>query len=376
MAQRFSAAIKPTLIFVLKGRGFSRAVKVKLIWGFSPVDSMSTTQANPVPAATTPTSTPKVSVIIPAYKTAHFISNCLDSVFAQTFPDLEAIVVNDGSPDTPELERVLAPYIERHPDRLVYIKQENKRAAGARNNAIRNARGEYVAFLDSDDTWMPDHLANQMQLFAADPALGLTYSNGLVGIPGKEREFMQRCPSHGEATFATLLIERCQIPISTVVARRDAIVKAGLFDETLLRCDDYDMWVRTAFHGAKIAYSTKVQARMPVGRPGSLSQSHARMAEGYSKILEKYKTSLPLQPADREILNQRAAYIRARYHLEEGKSKLDQRDFADARKFLGLANEYFHKPGLSLTVLGLGIAPGFTARLVEFANRLRFGARK
>jgi glycosyltransferase involved in cell wall biosynthesis len=67
--------------------------------------------------------TPKVSVIIPAYKTAHFISNCLDSVFAQTFQDLEAIVVNDGSPDTPELEKVLAPYIDRYSDRLVYLKQ-------------------------------------------------------------------------------------------------------------------------------------------------------------------------------------------------------------------------------------------------------------
>ena len=79
---------------------------------------------------------------------------------------------------------------------------------------------------------------------------------------------MQRCPSHGEATFSSLLVERCQIPISTVVARRDAIIKAGMFDETLLRCDDYDMWVRTAFHGAKIAYTRKIQARMPVGRPG------------------------------------------------------------------------------------------------------------
>jgi len=319
--------------------------------------------------------TPTVSVIIPAYKTAHFISNCLDSVFAQTFQDFEAIVVNDGSPDTPELEKVLAPYQARHNGRLIYLKQENKRAAGARNNAIRNARGEYVAFLDSDDTWMPDHLANQMQLFAADPSLGLTYSDGLVGMPGKERQFTKRCPSHGEATFASLLVERCQIPISTVVARRDAIIKAGMFDETLLRCDDYDMWVRTAFHGAKIAYSHKVQARMPVGRPGSLSQSRAKMAEGYLNILEKYKISLPLQPADREVLEKRARQIKAKYFLEEGKSKLEQREFAEAREALAQANEFYRKPSISLTVFGLGLAPAATARLVSFANRIRFGAK-
>src|ERR1700682_3677216 len=97
---------------------------------------------------------PRVSIIIPSYKTADLIAACLDSVFAQTFQDFEAIVVNDGSPDTPELEKVLAPYL----DRVVYIKQPNKRAAGARNTAIAQARGEFLAFLDSDDSWYPDHL--------------------------------------------------------------------------------------------------------------------------------------------------------------------------------------------------------------------------
>src|ERR1700727_1775646 len=104
------------------------------------------------------TSVPQVSVIIPCYNTAEFITACLDSVFAQTYSDLETILVNDGSPDTPALEKALQPYKSR----IVYIKQENKRAAGARNNAIRHARGKFLAFLDSDDTWLPDHLAAQM----------------------------------------------------------------------------------------------------------------------------------------------------------------------------------------------------------------------
>ena len=74
-----------------------------------------------------PNQTPRVSVLIPAYNTAFMIAGCLDSVFAQTYRDFEAIVVNDGSPDTPELEKVLQPYM----DRIVYIVQPNKRAAGA-----------------------------------------------------------------------------------------------------------------------------------------------------------------------------------------------------------------------------------------------------
>src|SRR5256885_9398759 len=81
---------------------------------------------------------PKVSVIMPSYNTATFISESLESVFAQDYKDFEVIVINDGSPDTPELERVLEPYR----DRIVYLKQENRRACGARNNGINQARGE------------------------------------------------------------------------------------------------------------------------------------------------------------------------------------------------------------------------------------------
>ncbi len=314
--------------------------------------------------------TPKVSVIIPTYKTAQFIATCLDSVFAQTYKDLEAVVVNDGSPDTPELEKVLAPYM----DQIVYLKQENKRTAGARNNAIRHARGEYVAFLDSDDVWMPEHLALQMQLFEDDPSLGLTYSNGLIGQRGQEREFMRQCPSAGEATFESLLVERCQIPISTVVARKEAIVRAGLFDEKLRRCDDYDMWVRTAFYGAKIGYTRKVQAYMPVGRPGSLSASRARMVEGYLVILEKYKQTLPLKETDRLAVENRAADIKTRYLVEEGKNKLNERQFDEARKLFAEANVRLRSLSLSAVLVGLKIAPAVTTKMISFFNRIRHGS--
>ncbi len=223
---------------------------------------------------------PQVSIIIPSYKTAPLVAACLDSILAQTFQDFEAIVVNDGSPDTAQLEKVLQPYIERNSDRIVYIKQVNKRAAGARNTAISRARGEFLAFLDSDDTWLPNHLESQMKQFAADPALCLVYANAvMVGDPTRYIEFMTRCPSAGEAGFEALVVERCQIPVSTVVARKAAILKAGGFDESLARCDDYDMWLRTAFCGGKIGYSRQVQARLADGRPGSLSVSPARMAE-------------------------------------------------------------------------------------------------
>jgi glycosyltransferase involved in cell wall biosynthesis len=318
---------------------------------------------------------PRVSIIIPSYNTARLIAACLDSIFAQTFQDFEAIVVNDGSPDTAELEQVLQPYLDRNPDRIVYIKQVNKRAAGARNTAIARARGEFLAFLDSDDTWLPNHLESQMKQFAADPALGLAYANAvLVGDPMRQIEFMEKCPSEGEAGFEALVVERCQITVSTVVARKAAIVKTGGFDEGLARCDDYDMWLRTAFYGAKIGYNRQVQARLADGRPGSLGVSRAKMAEAYWSILEKADKNLPLNPAQRKLVRDRAAEIRARYLLEEGKNDLSARDFPKARERFSEANHYFRQAKLSLVLFGLKVAPNATSRLFAFWTRRNNGA--
>ena len=316
-------------------------------------------------------SAPRVSIVIPSYNTADLIAACLDSVFAQTFQDFEAIVVNDGSPDTPELEKVLQPYL----DRIVYIKQVNKRAAGARNTAIAKARGEFLAFLDSDDTWLPNHLESQMKQFEADPALGLVYANAvLVGDATRHIEFMEKCPSVGEAGFEALVVERCQIPVSTVVARKAAIVKAGGFDESLARCDDYDMWLRTALYGGKVGYNRQVQACLAEGRPGSLGVSRARMADAYWLILEKADQKLPLTSAQRTLVRDRAAEIRARHLILEGKNHLSARDFPKARELFSEANHYFHKAKLSLVLFGLKVAPNATSRLFTFWKQRHNGA--
>jgi glycosyltransferase involved in cell wall biosynthesis len=310
---------------------------------------------------------PKVSVIMPAYMTAHLIARALDSVLHQTFREFEIVVVNDGSPDTDELEKVLAPYREK----IVYIKQQNKRAAGARNTAIGLAKGEFLAFLDSDDTWLPNHLASQMKLFEQDPSLDLVYCDGMVDTPDWSRRFMDMCPSEGPATFDGIVIERCQIPVSTVVARRRALEKARFFDESLARCDDYDMWLRTAFWGAKIGYSQHVQARFSGNRPGALSGSSIKMTEAYWKILEKATQTLPLNDTQRTLVQRRGAEIRALYLLEQGKDQLREGRLSEALESLSESNAYFQKTKLTLLLLGLRIAPGTTRKLVSFAQKSR-----
>jgi len=311
---------------------------------------------------------PRVSVIMPAYNTATLIAASLDSVMQQTFQDFEVLVVNDGSPDTPELEKVLAPYLGR----IVYIRQENKRAAGARNTAIRRSRGEFLAFLDSDDVWLPGHLAAQMKLFDADPELGLGYANCYAtSDPAQRRTFMQNCPSQGSASFAALVVERCQIPVSTVVARKSALLAAGLFDETLVRCDDYEMWLRVAFHGAKIAYTREVQARLNEGRPGSLGVSNVKMVEAYWQILEKADRTLPLSASERKIVRARADEIHGRYLLEESKIRLYQGELDSAAQLMSEANSYLGRPKLKLLLLGLRTAPVLTRKLFFLSSRFR-----
>jgi glycosyltransferase involved in cell wall biosynthesis len=311
---------------------------------------------------------PEVSIIIPAYNTATLVAGCLNSVFAQTYSDFEAIVVNDGSPDTPELEMVLAPYL----DRIVYIRQENKGAAGARNTAIRHARGRFLAFLDSDDAWLPEHLALQMKLFLQEPALDLVYADSVVvGDPKQTWRFMERCPSQGEATFAALVVERCQIPVSTVVARRSVLVAANLFDESLRCFDDYDMWLRAAFSGARISYTRQVQARLSGKRPGSLSQSASKMADAYLFILEKSLRTLPLSPSQRDLIVRRLMEARAAYQLAEANRELSSRHFAKAKELLRAANRHLRRPEVVLAVLALGIAPNTTCKFIEFSRRLR-----
>ena len=313
---------------------------------------------------------PKISIIIPSYNTASLIANCLDSVFAQTFQDFEAIVVNDGSPDTPQLESALKSYR----DRIVYIVQPNKRAAGARNTGIGAARGEFLAFLDSDDSWLPDHLAFQMEQFHNDPALDLVYSDALLVSDSKEHKtFMQKCTSEGTATFEAIVVERCQIPISTVVVRKSAILKAGGFDETLPRCDDYDMWLRTAFFGAKLGYRRDVQARLFLGRPDSLGSSRSKMAEAYWRILEKNAHALPLSEAQLQLIRQRGMQAKAMYLLEEGKVQLRESHPEKALELLAEANQHFRTFKLGIAVRTLKLAPQSACKLLLAVSRLRSG---
>ena len=142
---------------------------------------------------------PVISVIIPVYRVTSYIAETLDSVMRQTFRDFETIVVNDGCPDTESLERVLHPYLPT----IRYIRQSNMGVSAARNAGLGVATGEYVAFLDGDDVWLPEHLAEQYAFLRNHPAVELVYADAeLFGDPAVNgKRFMEMCPSEGEPSY-------------------------------------------------------------------------------------------------------------------------------------------------------------------------------
>lgn len=275
-----------------------------------------------------------VSVIIPAYNAAPFIGETLESVLTQSFTDREVVVINDGSPDTAELERVLAPYRGR----IVYLKQENTGPSGARNHAIREARGTWVALLDSDDLWMPGYLAAQMEILAADPSIDLLYSNGVIigDGPLTGRDLMSVAPSRGAVTFESLVGERCTVLTSCVVARRQALIDAGLFDVRFRRSEDFHLWARLAFRGARIRYHRRVLVRHR-RREGSLSDDRGQMARAAVAALRDLAASLPLTGRQRALVRSQAARYEAYAAFKESKQRFLADDYAGAAEALGRA---------------------------------------
>ena len=316
---------------------------------------------------------PEVSVIIPAYNTSQYIAATVKSVLAQTYTSYEVIVVNDGSPDTPAMERALAPFR----DRILYVVQENGGISVARNTALALARGRYVALLDSDDAWEPDYLAVQVAALEADPSLAVVYPNALISgdHPHAGRTYRDICPSTGPVTFQAVLTQRCQVFISALI-RRNAIARVGGFDPELRSVEDFDLWLRLLAAGERIGYHNRVLVRF-LKRRGSLSSDPVWMAEYVLTVLDKFAAgpaALTLPPADRQALEIRRAYFRARLEIAYGKRAFFQLDPGKAREHLERANALFRSPRLSLVCVLLRLFPGVLLKVYRLRDRHIVGA--
>jgi glycosyltransferase involved in cell wall biosynthesis len=314
-----------------------------------------------------------VSVIIPAYRAAAYISEAIESVKSQTLTDHETIVINDGSPDTVELEQKLtacgAP--------LVYLKQQNAGPSAARNAGLRAARAEFVAFLDADDYWRPAFLEAQMSFMRANPTVDLVYGDALIvgDTPLAGRRFMEVTPSNGRVTFRSLLEERCTIVLSGVVARRAAIIRAGMFDEAFRLSEDYDLWLRMARAGSRMAYQKKVLLCRRYHAEG-LTSDAARLFGSALEVLDKAWRENEMTDGERAALNRRKEKLKAYIRLESGKRDLVSGQFNSAAQAFKEANQFYRSLKLRLVLFWLRVAPTLLQRIYNLTRRVNVESKR
>jgi glycosyltransferase involved in cell wall biosynthesis len=267
-----------------------------------------------------------IAVIIPVYR-AHYLSECLASVFAQTLSPTQVIVVDDGSPDGPAIASAVEPY----KDRLTLLRQENLGAGAARNRGLRQASADLIAFLDADDLWSPELLERQVHALRQDDGLALVYANGcLIGDgPLRGLLFMDTAPSTGEPTLEALLSQRCTVLTSSVVVERTALFAAGLFDETLRRGQDFDMWVRLAAAGARFSYTTDPLVYRRI-HAMNLSGDRLTELERAAAVLDRLRTKVTLSPDLARVVDARLRLLRGDIHAERGKRDLAAGAVVDA----------------------------------------------
>ena len=299
-----------------------------------------------------------VSVVIPAYNSAEYIAETLESVLAQTFHDYEIIVINDGSTDAEQLEKALAPYLHL----IRYIKQENRGPSAARNVGISKAAGRYIAFLDSDDRWLPTHLEEQLHLLESDSMLGLVYADGIVTVrDAPVRTCFEINRQNRPVTFEMLVQEDCTVVTSATVAKREALLQAGLFDERFRHCEDFELWARVLLCGFRVDYACQIQI---VHRSGiGLSSDSESMKRSLIAVYQKIASQLPLSEGQKQLVIARLARAEASLQLELCKKALLAGDPSDALRAAELARNSSNTFRVRSLILALRLAPRVLAAL-------------
>ncbi len=194
-----------------------------------------------------------VSVIIPTFNRAKVLRRAIESVLQQSLPAKEIIVVDDGSVDN--TQKVVEELQLGASIPINYIYQQNAGVSAARNSGIRVASNEWIAFLDSDDAWLPDKLNNQAELIEQHPCYRLCHTQESWIRNGVRVNQMKKHAKSGGHIFQQCL-PLCVISPSSVVIYRSLFDDVGLFDENLPACEDYDLWLRICAHESVLFVET------------------------------------------------------------------------------------------------------------------------
>jgi glycosyltransferase involved in cell wall biosynthesis len=234
----------------------------------------------------------EISVVIPTYNRSLFLPKALDSVYNQTYPNLEVIVVDDGSSDNtlPQLALQFPP--------VIWVQQDNHGVSHARNQGIQKARGEWIAFLDSDDIWHPQKLERQIDFLKKNPGLSMCHTDEEWIRNGQK----VKTPSYLDKTDHQLFsrsLDRCIICPSSVLIQKAMLVNIGKFDESLPVCEDYDLWLRILI-SHQVGYLPEELVTKNGGHEDQLSRKHWGMDRFRVQSLKKLITQ-PCLSLDQRI---------------------------------------------------------------------------
>ena len=233
-----------------------------------------------------------IAVVIPVYNRADLIGRALTSVFAQSRPALEVIVVDDGSSDGSG-DRVRKDF-----PRVRYFRQPNRGVSSARNRGIVEARSEWLAFLDSDDEWLPHKLESQQGALAAHPEYRVCHTNEIWMRRGRLVNAMKKHAKSGGHIFQRCL-PLCVISPSSVLVHRSVFDRVGVFDESLPACEDYDAWLRICA-AYPVLYIEEPLIVKHGGHADQLSRRYPAMDRFRIRALEKILSTDELSDCDRQ----------------------------------------------------------------------------
>jgi glycosyltransferase involved in cell wall biosynthesis len=266
------------------------------------------------------TQTPLVSVIIPAFNAAQTVAQTLESLRAQTYERFEAIIVEDGSTD--DTAAIVRKFCAVDP-RFIFATKPHSGLPGTRNAGIEIARGEFLAFLDADDVWLPEKLARQMDLFRVDSRVNLAFTNFFIW--DGERDLLVYYRENRplpDGDISRQLLFSSVFGISSVILRRAVFGGEGLFDASLIGgSEDWDLWLRLAERGLFVRGT-----REPLMRyrrwPGNMSNRKLKMAESELRVVEK-NLRASQRPELRSLYRRSLNRVRGRLELVRARQLID-----------------------------------------------------
>lgn len=222
----------------------------------------------------------KASVIIPAYNAESFIADAIESVLSQTYPNIECIVVDDGSTDATKS------VVEKYEGRILYLYQNNSERSAARNKGISASSGDYISFLDADDSIAPQKIGAQVEFLRENQDFKVVYCDTLYYKDSRNREYYQvkrPCPS---GDILSVLAYRNIFTMNSPLIERSVLEKIDGFDQDLSFNEDWDFWLRLSLTGAKFGYLDETLAYCRTHQQNT-SQQRLRMYESKFKIIKK-----------------------------------------------------------------------------------------